>query len=198
MADRRAERDRTTSETQVSIRLALDGGEVKVDTGVPFFDHMLDQLGTHGRMALDVRARGDLDVDAHHTVEDVGIVLGDCLNAALGERRGIRRYGHSLVPMDEALAQVALDVSGRGLLVYEVDIQAPLIGTFDASLAREFLQGLARAAGLTLHVRLLAGDDPHHCVEAIFKALGRALSDAISLDASARNEIPSTKGRLTR
>ena len=157
---------------------------------------MLDQLGRHGRVGLEVRASGDLEIDAHHTVEDVGLALGDALRKAVGDKRGIRRYGDALVPMEEALAQVALDISGRPLLVYDADIPAEAIGQFDTILTEEFLHALARSAGLTLHVRLLAGKNPHHCVEAMFKAVARALGEAVSIDPRAGDEIPSTKGVL--
>ncbi len=187
---------RKTNETDVSVQLDLEGGSVDVSTGVPFFDHMLDQVGRHGHLGLDVRAKGDLEIDAHHTVEDTGIALGEALAEALGDKSGIRRYGDALVPMEEALAQVALDVSGRSLLVYQAEVPAETIGQFDVGLAQEFLQALARSGGLTLHVRLLAGRDPHHCVEAIFKGLARALGGAVSLDPRAKGTIPSTKGTL--
>lgn len=193
---RRAEIQRKTSETEVSVRLDLDGGESSAATGVPFFDHMLDQLGRHGRIGLDVATRGDLQIDAHHTVEDTGIAIGEALAGALGDKRGIRRYGDATVPMEEALAQVALDISGRPLLVYEVDLAAEMIGQYETVLTEEFLQALCRSGGLTLHVRLLAGKNAHHCVEAIFKALARALSDAVSLDPRSSDQIPSTKGVL--
>ena len=188
--------ERTTAETSITILIDLDGGDSSSSTGVPFFDHMLDQLGRHGRVGLEVRASGDLEIDAHHTVEDVGLALGDALRKAVGDKRGIRRYGDALVPMEEALAQVALDISGRPLLVYDADIPAEAIGQFDTILTEEFLQALARSAGLTLHVRLLAGKNPHHCVEAIFKAVARALGEAVSIDPRAGDEIPSTKGVL--
>ena len=188
--------ERTTAETSITILIDLDGGDSSSSTGVPFFDHMLDQLGRHGRVGLEVRASGDLEIDAHHTVEDVGLALGDALRQAVGDKRGIRRYGDALVPMEEALAQVALDISGRPLLVYDADIPAEAIGQFDTILTEEFLHALARAAGLTLHVRLLAGKNPHHCVEAIFKAVARALGEAVSIDPRAGDAIPSTKGVL--
>lgn len=193
---RHGEVERKTSETQVSVRVQLDGGEVSAETGVPFFDHMLDQLGRHGRIGLEVRTSGDLEIDAHHTVEDTGIGLGEALSAALGDKRGIRRYGDATVPMEEALAQVAIDISGRPLLVYEASIPAESIGQYETVLTEEFLQALCRSAGLTMHVRLLAGKNAHHCVEAIFKALARAMSDAVSLDPRAPDQIPSTKGVL--
>jgi imidazoleglycerol-phosphate dehydratase len=188
--------ERTTAETSITILIDLDGGDSSSSTGVPFFDHMLDQLGRHGRVGLEVRASGDLEIDAHHTVEDVGLALGDALRQAVGDKRGIRRFGDALVPMEEALAQVALDISGRPLLVYDADIPAEAIGQFDTILTEEFLHALARSAGLTLHVRLLAGKNPHHCVEAIFKAVARALGEAVSIDQRAGDAIPSTKGVL--
>ena len=188
--------ERTTAETSITILIDLDGGDSSSSTGVPFFDHMLDQLGRHGRIGLEVRASGDLEIDAHHTVEDVGLALGDALRQAVGDKRGIRRFGDALVPMEEALAQVALDISGRPLLVYDADIPAEAIGQFDTILTEEFLHALARSAGLTLHVRLLSGKNPHHCVEAIFKAVARALGEAVSIDPRAGDEIPSTKGVL--
>lgn len=193
---RRAQRERATTETRVTVAVDLDGGEVAINTGVPFFDHMLHQLGRHAHLGLDVEASGDLEIDAHHTVEDVGIVLGEALDAALSEKRGIARYGDALVPMEEALAQVAVDLSGRALLVYDADIPAESIGTYDTDLTREFLQALCRSAGLTLHVRLLEGRNGHHCTEAIFKALARALNQAVALEARAGPGVPSTKGRL--
>jgi imidazoleglycerol-phosphate dehydratase len=196
MRVREAVAERSTSETKVRIELSLDGGEVHAATGVPFFDHMLDQLGRHGRLGLRVEAQGDLEIDAHHTVEDVGIVLGEALLGALGDKKGIRRYGDALVPMEEALAQVALDISGRPLLSYDADLPAEAIGQYDTGLTEEFLQALCRSAGLTVHVRLLAGRNAHHAVEAIFKALARALSDAIAVDPRAPDSVPSTKGLL--
>jgi imidazoleglycerol-phosphate dehydratase len=173
----------------------LEGSEVSVSTSIPFFDHMLDQLGRHARMGLTIEAHGDLDVDAHHTVEDTGIALGEAVVKALGAKEGIRRYGNALVPMDEALAEVAVDVSGRPLLVYDAIFEATAIGQYDVGLTEEFLQALCRSAGLTLHVRLVRSKNAHHAVEAIFKAVARALGDAISLDARAHG-VPSTKGVL--
>lgn len=193
---RAARVDRATNETAITVELDLDGGEVAVSTGVPFFDHMLDQLGKHGHLGLRIDARGDLEIDAHHTVEDTGIALGEALAQAVGDKRGIRRYGDALVPMEESLARVALDISGRPLLVYEADIAAETVGQYETGLTEEFLQALARAAGLTLHVHLLYGRNAHHSIEAIFKSLARALSDALSLDPRGRGEIPSTKGTL--
>ena len=188
--------DRETNETKVRVEVQLDGGPTSCSTGVPFFDHMLDQLGRHSRIGLSVEAEGDLEIDAHHTVEDVGIALGEALAEALGDKRGIRRYGDALVPMEEALAQVALDISGRPLLVYEADFPAESVGQYDTVLTEEFLQAFVRTAGLTLHVRLLAGRNAHHCVEGIFKALARALGEAVSIDPRSADDVPSTKGVL--
>ena len=196
MSDRSAKVARKTSETEVRVDLRLDGGDVEISTGVPFFDHMLDQLGRHGHLGLTIETHGDLEIDAHHTVEDTGLALGEALTEALGAKAGIRRYGDALVPMEEALAQVALDISGRPLLVYEADVPADSIGQFDVGLTQEFLQALVRTGGLTIHVRLLTGRDAHHCVEAIFKALARALSDAVAIDPRSAGGIPSTKGVL--
>lgn len=193
---RKARVDRQTNETKIVVDLALDGGPVEATTGVPFFDHMLDQLGKHGRLGLKIDADGDLEIDAHHTVEDVGIALGEALAEALRDKRGITRYGHALVPMEESLARVALDISGRPLLVYEAALAAETIGQYETALTEEFLQAFARAGGLTLHVHLLYGRNAHHSTEAIFKALARALSDAVALDERAGDDIPSTKGVL--
>jgi imidazoleglycerol-phosphate dehydratase len=193
---RAARVERATTETNISVELDLDGGEVGASTGVPFFDHMLDQLGKHGRIGLKVEARGDLEIDAHHTVEDTGIALGEAMTQALGDKRGIRRYGDALVPMEESLARVAMDISGRPLLVYDAAIPAETVGQYETVLTEEFLQALARAAGLTLHVHLVYGRNAHHSVEAIYKALARALSDAVSIDPRAGDAIPSTKGVL--
>jgi len=188
--------DRRTNETSISVEIDLDGGTVEIATGVPFFDHMLEQVAKHGRLGLAIHAQGDLEIDAHHTIEDVGIALGEALQQALGDKRGITRYGHALVPMEESLARVALDISGRPLLVYEAAISAETIGQFETGLTEEFLQALARAAGLTLHVHLLYGRNAHHSTEAIFKALARALSDAVALDPRSGDDVPSTKGVL--
>ncbi|MFN2594964.1 MAG: imidazoleglycerol-phosphate dehydratase HisB [Actinomycetota bacterium] len=193
MGERRGAVSRSTTETQIEVDVDLNGGPVECSTGIPFFDHMLTQVGTHARIGLRIRAVGDLEVDAHHTVEDCGIAFGSALTEALGDKRGIRRYGDALVPMEESLAQVALDISGRPLLVYDADIGAELIGQYDVSLTEEFFQALCRTAGLTLHVRLLYSKNSHHAVEAIFKGLARALRDAVSIDG---DSIPSTKGTL--
>ena len=193
---RRASAERATSETKVSVELDLDGGEVAVATGIPFFDHMLEQVGRHGHLGLRIESSGDLEVDGHHTVEDTGIVLGRALAEAVGDKGGIRRYGHALVPMEEALARAALDLCGRPLLVYRVEIPATSIGNYDTSLTEEFLHALCRGAGLTLHVALLESRNAHHAVEAIFKALARALADAVSVEPRAGGHVPSTKGVL--
>lgn len=193
---RTASVERKTAETDIRVELELDGsGRVNAVTGIPFFDHMLDALGRHGLLDLTVAASGDLDVDAHHTVEDVGIVLGQAFAEALGEKRGIARFGSAAVPMDEALVLAAVDISGRGQLHYAVDLPIEIVGTFDTTLAKEFLIALATNAGLTLHVRSLAGENSHHIIEAAFKAVARALRQAIDLDARVSG-VPSTKGSL--
>jgi imidazoleglycerol-phosphate dehydratase len=196
MNERMARVERATTETAIEVALDLDGGSVEVETGVPFFDHMLDQLGRNGRLGLTISAKGDLEVDAHHTVEDVGIALGSALAEALGDKRGIRRYGDALVPMEEALCRVALDISGRPLLVYEAAFDSAQIGQYDTVLTEEFLQAFCRSAGVTLHVKLLAGRNAHHAVESIFKGVARALSDAVAIDPRSPDEVPSTKGTL--
>lgn len=196
MPRRRSEVHRRTTETDVKLELDLDGGPVTSETGIPFFDHMLDQLGRHGRLGLTLKADGDLQIDAHHTVEDCGIALGQALVEALGDKAGIFRYGDATVPMEEALASAALDISGRPLLVYNAEVPAEMIGQYETGLTEEFLQALCRSGGLTLHVSLLAGKNAHHSVEAIFKALGRALSEAVALDPRSDGAIPSTKGVL--
>lgn len=187
---------RKTRETDITITLDLDGsGSTSVETGVPFFDHMLDAFGRHGLFDLSVSAVGDLEIDAHHTVEDVGIVLGQALAEALADKSGITRFGSSTVPMDEALVLAAVDISGRGALYYDVALPIEIIGTFDTTLAKEFLTALATNAGVTLHVRSLAGENAHHIVEAAFKATARALAQAVALDARVSG-VPSTKGAL--
>jgi imidazoleglycerol-phosphate dehydratase len=187
---------RETRETQITVALDLDGsGTTAVETGVPFFDHMLDAFGRHGLFDLTVAAKGDLEIDAHHTVEDVGIVLGQALAQALADKRGITRYGSSALPMDEALVLAAVDISGRGALYYDVSLPIEIIGTFDTTLAKEFLTALATNAGVTLHVRSLAGDNSHHIIEAAFKAVARALAAAVAIDSRVTG-VPSTKGAL--
>ncbi|MDR3307326.1 MAG: imidazoleglycerol-phosphate dehydratase HisB [Coriobacteriales bacterium] len=189
--------ERTTNETAVTLSLALEGaGETSVATGVPFFDHMLDAFGRHGLFDLTVRAAGDLEVDAHHTVEDVGIVLGQAIAQCLGSKAGITRFGDALVPMDEALVLAAVDISGRGQLHWDVALPIEFIGTFDTTLFKEFLIALAANAGLTLHVRSLAGENAHHLIEAAAKAVARALSTAVALDPRVGTRVPSTKGSI--
>ena len=188
---------RTTKETDISVEIDLDGtGSSGVDTGVPFFDHMLDAFARHGLFDLKVRARGDIEVDAHHTVEDVGIVLGSAVARALGDKRGINRFGQRYVPMDEALVLAVIDISGRGQLHFEADLPFGCVGAFDTQLAREFFIAFAANAGITLHLRQVAGDNVHHLIEAMFKACGRALCEAVSLNARIAGELPSTKGSL--
>ena len=191
---RESKQHRDTKETTVDLVLEVDGGgSASSSTGIPFFDHMLEQLGKHAGFDLRIEATGDLEVDLHHTVEDVGIVLGTALKDALGDKAGVRRFANALVPLDEALVQVALDLSGRPFLVYEVDPVAEWIGTFDPQLAEEFWRAFAFAAGITLHVRSLAGRNGHHVIEASFKGVARALRDAVSIEGTA---VPSTKGSL--
>lgn len=193
---RRATVERKTNETDISVTIDLDGsGACDVETGVGFFDHMLSALGRHSLCDLTVRAKGDTWVDDHHTVEDVGIVIGQAIREALGDKRGIGRFGDAAIPMDEAFVLAAIDVSGRGELFWDVDIAAEKVGTFDCELAREFFAGLARDAGITLHLRKLAGDNAHHIIEATFKACGRALRAAVEADARVTG-VPSTKGSL--
>ena len=194
--DRRAERQRTTGETDVRVSIDLDGsGTCDAATGVGFFDHMLDLLERHMLVDLTVSATGDLDTGAHHTVEDVGITLGQAIDAALGDRAGIVRYGDALVPMDECLVQVAVDISGRPYLACDLDLPFGSVGCYETDLVDEFLRGLANHAKLTLHVRVLAGANPHHVIECTFKALARALRTAVS-DDPRREGVPSTKGAL--
>jgi len=194
---RQAKIERKTKETQVELSLDLDGGEAKIATGIGFLDHMLELLARHGRLGLEVEAKGDLETGAHHTTEDVGIVLGQALDQALGDRARIRRYGSATVPMDEALAECAIDVSGRPLTVYEAELPAVTIAGFDAELAEEFFRAVASAAKLTLHVRVLYGSNAHHMIEAAFKAFARALREAVSIDPT-ESGVPSTKGTLSR
>lgn len=194
---RRAHIVRTTKETDIDLTLDLDGtGSTDIDTGVPFFDHMLDAFGRHGLFDLTVHARGDIAVDAHHTVEDTGIVLGRAFAQALGDKRGIVRFGSSFVPMDEALVLAACDISGRGQLHYRVDLPIEIIGTFDTTLAKEFFIALASNADTTLHVRSLAGENAHHIIEAVFKSAGRALCQACAVNPRIAGILPSTKGAL--
>ncbi len=196
MSTRRAEVHRSTSETDITLSLALDGtGTAEVSTGIGFFDHMLTLFAHHGGFDLRLQASGDLNVDGHHTVEDVGLALGEALKEALGDKRGIRRYGAFLLPMDEALAMVALDLSGRPYFVHDLRLAGVRIGEFEGNLAAHFLHSLSTAAGMTLHVRLLAGSDAHHIVEAVFKGVARALSQACERHGR-DDHVPSTKGVL--
>jgi imidazoleglycerol-phosphate dehydratase len=193
---RTASVSRATRETDINVTIDLDGrGATTVETGVPFFDHMLDAFGRHGLFTLVVTAKGDLEIDAHHTVEDVGIVLGEAFAQALGDKVGIARFGSSVLPMDEALVLAAVDISGRGQLHWAVELPIEIIGTFDTTLAKEFLIALATNAGITLHVRSLAGDNAHHIIEAAFKAVARALKEAVVIDPRVAG-VPSTKGSL--
>ncbi|MEW6726258.1 MAG: imidazoleglycerol-phosphate dehydratase HisB [Bacillota bacterium] len=190
---RRGEVHRQTGETDIRVEVMIDGnGGYELQTGIPFFEHMLALLAKFSSFDLKIKARGDLQVDAHHTVEDVGICLGEALAKALGNKAGIRRFGHAVVPMDESLVMVALDLSGRGYLAFEVGIPASKVGDFDTELVEEFLRALAHNGRFNLHVRRLAGGNSHHIIEAVFKGLGLALGDAVAIDAG--RGIPSTKG----
>jgi imidazoleglycerol-phosphate dehydratase len=194
---RKAEIQRDTKETQVFVALDLDGrGEGRLDSGIPFLDHMLDQIARHGAIDLTVRAKGDLEIDAHHTVEDIGITLGMALAKALGDKKGIRRYGHAYVPLDEALSRAVVDFSGRPGLEYHVKFTRARVGEFDVDLTHEFFQGLANHALATVHIDNLRGDNSHHQCETIFKAFARALRMAVEADPRASGVIPSTKGAL--
>lgn len=189
--------NRNTLETQISVRLNLDGtGQASLATGVPFLDHMLDQIARHGLLDFAVEAKGDLHIDAHHTVEDIGIALGQAFAQAIGNKKGIRRYGHAYVPLDEALSRVVIDLSGRPGLEFHCDFTRGRIGDFDVDLIKEFFQGFVNHAGVTLHVDGLRGDNAHHQAETIFKAFGRALRMALELDARLGDVLPSTKGAL--
>jgi imidazoleglycerol-phosphate dehydratase len=196
MSSRVATKERRTGETEVRISLNLDGGEAVAGTGVGFLDHMLDLLGRHGHFGMMVSARGDLETGAHHTVEDVGIVLGQALDEALGDRAGIRRYGSALVPMDESLAECAIDISGRPLCVFDADLPTTSIAGFDTELAEEFFRAVANSAKLTLHVSVRYGTNAHHMIEGSFKAFARALRVAVSIDPE-ESGVPSTKGTLS-
>jgi imidazoleglycerol-phosphate dehydratase len=196
MTQRRASRHRTTAETSISVDLRIDGtGAATIGTGIPFFDHMLTLLAKHSLFDLRIEARGDLDVDFHHTVEDTGIVLGQCLNEALGEKAGIRRYGSALVPMDEALAQVAIDLSGRPFLTFRVGEPTRPIGSFDFDLVEEFLRAFANNAAMNLHAEVRYGRNSHHMAEAVFKGLAKALDNACQIDPRVTG-VPSSKGTM--
>ena len=197
MADRIALVERNTLETQIQINLNLDGsGLSEFSTGIPFFEHMLDQVSRHGLIDLQIRATGDLEIDEHHTVEDVGITLGQAFAKAVGDKKGMSRYGHAYVPLDEALSRVVIDFSGRPGLFYEVPFTRSAVGGFDVDLFREFFQGFVNHAQVTLHIDNLKGDNSHHQIETVFKAFGRALRMAISNDERMSGIIPSTKGSL--
>ena len=194
---RSAKVTRNTLETKISAELNLDGsGKVKLDTGLPFLEHMLDQIARHGLIDIDLAAKGDLHIDAHHTVEDIGITLGQAFNQAVGDKKGIRRYGHAYVPLDEALSRVVLDISGRPGLVFNATFVRSNVGEFEVDLIREFFQGFVNHALVTLHIDNLAGDNAHHQAETIFKAFGRALRFALELDPRMAGVMPSTKGSL--
>jgi imidazoleglycerol-phosphate dehydratase len=194
---RSAQVSRNTLETKISVRLNLDGsGQSKFDTGVPFLEHMFDQIARHGLLDLEITAKGDLHIDAHHTVEDIGITLGQAFKEALGDKKGLRRYGHAYVPLDEALSRVVVDISGRPGLVFNVDFVRPMVGEFEVDLVREFFQGFVNHGLVTLHIDNLAGDNAHHQAETVFKAFGRALRMALEIDPRMAGVTPSTKGTL--
>lgn len=197
MAERNATVKRHTRETQIDVTVNIDGtGTSKLNTGIPFMEHMLDQVARHGMLDLDVRAKGDLKVDAHHTVEDIGIVLGQTISQALGDKTGISRYGHAYVPLDEALSRVVIDFSGRPGLEYRVEFPRAHIGSFDVDLLHEFFQGFANAASATIHIDNLKSGNAHHIAETVFKAFGRAIRMALTLDPRMSGILPSTKGVL--
>ena len=194
---RTAEIERNTLETQISVSVNLDGsGEREFQTGLPFLDHMLDQVARHGLLDITIKADGDLEIDAHHTVEDIGITLGQAVNEAIGDKKGIRRYGHAYVPLDEALSRVVIDFSGRPGLIYNVEFARQMVGDFDVDLFHEFFQGFVNHAKVTLHIDNLKGDNAHHQIETIFKAFGRALRMAAEPDPRMADVTPSTKGSL--
>jgi len=196
-APRHAEVTRNTAETRITVRVDLDGsGKSRLHTGIGFFDHMLDQIARHGLIDLDIQADGDLHIDGHHTVEDVGITLGQAVHKALGDRKGIRRFGHAYVPLDEALSRVVIDFSGRPGLVMQVPFKSGMIGSFDSQLAHEFFQGFVNHALVTLHIDNLRGENAHHQAETVFKAFARALRAAVEVDPRAAGTIASTKGSL--
>lgn len=197
MADRKADITRDTLETRIKVSIDLDGtGECSVDTGVPFLDHMLEQVSRHGLIDLDIKAKGDLHIDAHHTVEDVGITLGQAFDQAVGDKKGIRRYGHAYVPLDEALSRVVVDFSGRPGLEYGVEFSRARVGEFDVDLLAEFFQGFINHAQVTLHIDNIRGRNAHHIAETVFKAFGRALRMALEMDPRMGDILPSTKGAL--
>tara|TARA_A100000164_G_C21876475_1_gene757862 strand:- start:518 stop:1114 length:597 start_codon:yes stop_codon:yes gene_type:complete len=188
---------RETKETQIKTKLNLDGkGNRNIKTGLPFFDHMLDQISRHGLIDIDIFANGDLEIDGHHTVEDIGITLGQCFLSAIGDKKGIKRYGFSYVPLDEALSRVVIDISGRPGLIFNVPFKRAMIGTFDVDLVHEFFQGFVNHALVTVHIDNLSGENAHHQCETVFKAFGKALRMAVEFDNKIDNLIPSTKGIL--
>lgn len=197
MTNRTAQVSRITAETQISVSLDLDGtGKQKLSSGIAFFDHMLDQIARHGLIDLEVNAKGDLEIDGHHTVEDIGITIGQAFAKAIGDKRGVRRYGNAYVPLDEALSRVVVDLSGRPGLIYNVPFTRAMIGNFDVDLVHEFFQGFVNHALVTIHIDNLRGDNAHHQCETVFKAFARALRMAVEFDPRAAGAIPSTKGSL--
>ena len=197
MSQRQATVKRETLETQIEVTVNLDGqGNAAFETGVPFLEHMLDQVARHGMLDMDIRASGDLHIDAHHTVEDIGITLGQAMARAVSDKRGIRRYGHAYVPLDEALSRVVIDFSGRPGLEYAVDYPRARVGEFDIDLLHEFFQGFVKHAQVTLHIDCLRGSNSHHIAETVFKAFGRAMRMALEVDPAMGNQMPSTKGSL--
>ena len=197
MAERKATVKRDTLETQIEVSLNLDGkGKANMDTGVPFLEHMLDQVARHGMFDIDIKAKGDLHIDAHHTVEDVGITLGQAFAKTVGDKKGLRRYGHAYVPLDEALSRVVVDFSGRPGVEYHANYPRAMIGGFDVDLLKEFFQGFVNHADVTLHIDNIRGSNAHHIAETIFKAFGRALRVAVEVDPRMQDVIPSTKGSL--
>lgn len=197
MAERKARVERNTLETQITVEINLDGtGATRFDTGVPFLEHMLDQIARHGLMDLDIQAKGDLHIDTHHTVEDVGITLGQAFKQAVGDKKGVRRYGHAYVPLDEALSRVVVDLSGRPGLIMNVDYTRASVGGFDVDLFEEFFRGFINHSMVTLHIDNLRGKNTHHQIETVFKAFGRALRMAVEFDERMADITPSTKGSL--
>jgi imidazoleglycerol-phosphate dehydratase len=195
--DRKTKIIRKTKETDIRLTLNLDGkGLSEINTGIPFIDHMLDLMSAHGFMDVKILAKGDTEIDYHHTIEDLGICFGEAISKALGEKKGIRRYGHAIVPMDESLASVVIDICNRPYLAYRVNLKNRRTGSFDISLIREFFRALVTHSGITMHVDLMSGNDPHHVAESIFKAFGRALDMAVSIEKRLEGEVPSTKGML--
>ncbi len=194
--ERKAQVKRETKETAVQVNLNLDGkGRYSIDTGIPFLDHMLELMAGHGFLDLDIDAKGDIEVDYHHTVEDIGICLGEAIKKALGDKKGIKRYGQAMLPMDEALANVVVDISNRPYLSFGLDLKSTMTGKFDVLILKEFFRSLAINSGITLHIKLLSGDEPHHAAECIFKAFARALDQACQTEARS-GDVPSTKGIL--